>query len=112
MSASDVSLDAIMAEVIVLSTNMCRADAAHSNTIIEIIQNFRARCLLLLNELGEKMRRITDRASVESCKRTFKKVVDEVRKVSLAVPTESVIKNDSANPSHPRTSVIRASYLT
>jgi hypothetical protein len=81
VSASDVSLNAIMEEVIVLSTNMCGADAAHSNIIIETIQIFRALCVLLLNELGEKMRRITDRASVESCKRTLKKVVNEVLKV-------------------------------
>ncbi len=105
MRASDTSLDAIIEEVIALSTKMCRADAAHSNNIIETIQSFRARCLLLLNELGEKIRNATDRTSVESCKSTFKKVVDEVRKVSLAVSTESVIKSDSLNPSSPITSV-------
>jgi hypothetical protein len=111
VKASGISMDVIMEEVIALSTNMCRADAEHSNAIIEIIQNFRARCLLLLNELGDKMRQITDRESVESCKRTFKKVVDEVRKVSLAVPTESVIKSDSTNPSHPMTSVMRQTLI-
>jgi hypothetical protein len=110
--ASDTSLDAITEELIMLSTKMCRADAAHSNTVIETIQSFRARCLLLLNELGEKIKKVTDRESVESCKSTFKKVVDEVRKVSLAVTAEPLIKSDSPNPSNPITSVITPSPYT
>ncbi len=100
LRVSDNSLDAVLEEVFELSIRLCVAEAKHSNKIIETFQGFQSRSLGLLRDLGQGMRKISDRASVERCKRIFNNVVAEVRNLALArSASDAVIPSDSSSVS-------------
>jgi hypothetical protein len=112
LRVSDHSLDAVLEEAFSLSINMCVAEATHSNKIIETFQGFQSRSLCLLRELGEGIRNISDRASVERCKRIFNKVVAEVRNLTLALAsTDAVIQSDTSSVSSNSSSVTTVTYF-
>ncbi len=82
-----------------LSIKMCVADAAHDNKIIENVQKLQARGLDLLNYLTEQIQIISNRTSVEICKRTCKKAIEEMEKDVLNVETEVMSKGDTLSKS-------------
>jgi hypothetical protein len=98
---NDNSLDACLEEAVALSVKLCATDAMRSNKVIEAIQGFQTRSLLLLSELREGIRSISDRASVERCKRIFNRVVAEVRGLTLAGPqaADSASMSDTSSVS-------------
>ena len=59
-----------------------------SSKVFETIHNFQILSLGLLSELGRGIRKISDCASVEQCKRIFNKVVVEVLNLALLVTSE------------------------
>jgi hypothetical protein len=99
LRVSDNSMDEVLEEAFALSIKLCVSDATHSNKVIETMQGFQSRSLGLLGELAEGLRKISDRASVERCKRFFNKVVAEVRNISLTVASDAVIQSDSSSVS-------------
>ncbi len=86
----------IVEEATTLCIQMCIADAMHDSKIIENVKNLQSKSLLMLNQLSEQIQNITDRASVEHCKRVCMKVIEEVERDVLAVETE-VVSNTSAS---------------
>ncbi len=86
----------IVEEITTLCIQMCIADALHDSKIIKNVQNLQSQALLLLNQLSEQIQNITDRASVESCKRICMKAIEEVERDVLRVETE-VVSNANAS---------------
>jgi acetolactate synthase regulatory subunit len=78
---------------------MCVADAAHDNKIIENVQNLQARGQSLMNDLTVQIQNISDCASVEICKRTCKKAIEEMEQDILNVATEIMSKGDISSKS-------------
>jgi hypothetical protein len=99
LGGNNDSLRAIVEQATVLSIKMCVADAAHDNKVIENMQQLQSRGSNLLNELTEHIHNITDRASVEICKRTCKKAIEEMEKDILNVETEVMSRSDVSSKS-------------
>ncbi len=87
----------IVEDVTSLCIQMCIADAMHDSKIIENVQNLQAHSLVMLSQLSDQIQNVTDRASVENCKRICMKVIEEVERDVLAVETE-VVSSTNASP--------------
>jgi hypothetical protein len=110
LSGKDDSLRVIVEEATVLSIKMCVADAAHDKKIIKNVQSLQTRGLNLMNDLTEQIQYISDRTSVEICRRTCKKAIEEMEQDILNVETEIMSEGEALSKSTVKNLLLQ--YLT